>query len=112
VKIARQMGATKVYLASYSPPLLHPCPYGIDMSTRREFIARGRTIEELARDIGFDHLLFQTVEDMLAAVQPLHGYGRRFCTSCFDGKYPTGDVTESMLVDIENERLAAAGRTS
>ncbi|HLU40135.1 MAG TPA: phosphoribosyltransferase family protein, partial [Planctomycetota bacterium] len=112
VKIARQMGATKVYLASYSPPLLHPCPYGIDMSTRREFIARGRTIEEVARDIGCDHLLFQTVEDMLAAVQPLHGDGRRFCTACFDGKYPTGDVTESMLVDIENERLAAAGRTS
>ena len=35
----------------------------------------------------------------------------KFCTACFDGKYPTGDVTERMLAEIENERLAAAGKT-
>jgi len=110
VKIARLMGAAKVYLASYSPPLLHPCPYGIDMSTRREFIARDKSTEEVARAIGCDHLLFQTVEDMLEAVRPLHPADRRFCTACFDGRYPTGDVTESMLAEIESERLAAAGR--
>ncbi|MBK9129572.1 MAG: amidophosphoribosyltransferase [Phycisphaerales bacterium] len=108
IKIARQMGAKKVYLASYSPPLLHPCPYGIDMSTRREFIARDRTVEEIAKEIGCDHLVFQTVPDMLEAVRPLHAEGRGFCTACFDGNYPTGDVTESMLSDIENERLLAA----
>jgi amidophosphoribosyltransferase len=112
VKIARQMGAAKVYLASYSPPLLHPCPYGIDMSTRREFIARGRTVDEIARDIGCDHLLFQDVHEMLDAVQPLHRGDRKFCTACFDGNYPTGDVTENMLAEIENERLAAAGKGS
>ncbi|MEZ5966638.1 MAG: amidophosphoribosyltransferase [Planctomycetota bacterium] len=111
VRIARMMGAKKVYLASYSPPLLHPCPYGIDMSTRREFIARGRTVEEVARDIGCDHLVFQSVQDMLEAVRPLHDDDRRFCTACFDGHYPTGDVTENMLTEIENERLAAAGQT-
>ena len=46
VKLAREMGAAKVYMASYSPPLEYPCPYGIDMSTRREFIARDRTVDE------------------------------------------------------------------
>ncbi len=111
VKIARQMGAAKVYMASYSPPLRHPCPYGIDMSTRREFIARGRTVDEIAREIGCDHLVFQDMHEMLDAVRPLHGEGRKFCTACFDGNYPTGDVTERMLAEIENERLEASAKT-
>ena len=111
VKIARQMGAAKVYMASYSPPLQHPCPYGIDMSTRREFIARGRTVDEIAREIGCDHLVYQDVHEMLDAVRPLHGEGRKFCTACFDGNYPTGDVTEGMLTEIENERLEASAKT-
>jgi amidophosphoribosyltransferase len=81
------------------------------MSTRREFIARGRTVDEVARDIGCDHLVFQSIPDMLQAVKPLHGEGHKFCTACFDGNYPTGDVTETMLSEIENERLAASGKT-
>jgi amidophosphoribosyltransferase len=108
VQIARQMGATKVYLASCSPPLLHPCPYGIDMSTRREFIARGRTVEEVAKDLGCDHLVFQTLDDMIQAVRASGAAGGKFCSACFDGHYPTGDVTDSMLLEIERERLAAA----
>jgi amidophosphoribosyltransferase len=106
VKIARQMGAAKVYLASYSPPLLHPCLYGIDMSTKREFVARGRSMEEIAKELGADHVLYQTIEDMITAVQAV-GPERQFCKACFDGNYPTGDITERMLSDIENDRLEA-----
>ncbi|MCC6671236.1 MAG: amidophosphoribosyltransferase [Planctomycetes bacterium] len=108
VKIARQMGAKKVYLASYSPPLLYPCPYGIDMSTQREFIARGRTVEEVGKEIGADHLLFQDIDDMVEAVRGSERRDLVFCKACFEGSYPTGDVTEEMLRDIEQERLAAA----
>jgi amidophosphoribosyltransferase len=106
VKIARQMGAAKVYLASYSPPLLHPCLYGIDMSTKREFVARGRTMEEIAKELGADHVVYQTIEDMVQAVQSV-GPERQFCKACFDGNYPTGDITERMLNDIETDRLEA-----
>ncbi|MCA8948757.1 MAG: amidophosphoribosyltransferase [Planctomycetes bacterium] len=109
VAIARQMGARKVYFASYSPPLLFPCLYGIDMSTKREFIARDRTPEELAREIGADHVLYQTVEEMIDAVRVAGGTPEReFCTACFAGEYPTGDITESMIASIEQDRLAAA----
>lgn len=107
VRIARQMGATKVFLASYSAPLLFPCPYGIDMATKREFVARGRDMEAVAKEIGCDFVLYQDLEAMTEAV----GQGVspvEFCRACFDGRYPTGDITEKMLTDIEDERLASA----
>jgi amidophosphoribosyltransferase len=106
VKIARQMGAEKVYLASYSPPLQFPCPYGIDMSTKREFIARGRTHAEVAKELGADHVLYQSIDDMLAAMDEAGSGKTTFCKACFEGNYPTGDITESMLADIEQDRLA------
>jgi amidophosphoribosyltransferase len=108
VKIARQMGAKKVYLASYSAPLMHPCFYGIDMSTKREFVARGRTPAEIAKELGADYVLYQTLEDMVACVRRAGVGDREFCKACFDGHYPTGDITERMLHDIEQDRLAAS----
>jgi amidophosphoribosyltransferase len=108
VKIARQMGAKKVYLASYSSPLQFPCPYGIDMSTKREFIARGRTPEQVAAELGADFLVYQDLDEMVAAVRAMRR-DVEFCRACFDGNYPTGDVTESMLSEIEAERLTAHG---
>jgi amidophosphoribosyltransferase len=108
VKIAREMGAAKVYFASYSPPLVHPCTYGIDMSTRREFIARGRTTEEVCEELGADFLLYQETEDMVSAVRGAGGApDGSFCKACFTGDYPTGDVTPRMLAVIEGERLAS-----
>jgi amidophosphoribosyltransferase len=108
VKIARQMGAAKVYLASYSPPLQFPCLYGIDMSTKREFVARGRTNEEIAKELGADFVLYQTISQMEDAVRAAGNKDLEFCKACFEGVYPTGDVTERMLADIEQDRLAAS----
>lgn len=107
VRIAREMGATKVYMASYSPPLVHPCLYGIDMSTRREFVARDRTVDEVAELLGVDHLLYQRVDDMVQAVRAAGAPDASFCKACFTGDYPTGDVTNAMLTEIEGERLAS-----
>jgi len=107
VKIARQMGAKKIYLASYSPKLLFPCLYGIDMSTKREFIARGRDDGEIAKELGCDVVLYQTIEQMEDAVRTAGNKDLQFCKACFEGKYPTGDITERMLSDIEQDRLEA-----
>ncbi len=108
VKIAHQMGAKKVYLASYSPALLYPCPYGVDMATKREFVARDRSIEEVRKEIGCDYLLYQKVEDMVDTLTAVGGGEREFCKACFTGDYPTGDITERMLADIEEDRIAAS----
>ncbi|MEO6595282.1 MAG: amidophosphoribosyltransferase [Planctomycetota bacterium] len=108
IKIARQMGAAKIYLASYSPPLVFPCLYGIDMSTKREFVARDRTHEEIAKELGADYVLYQTIEQMVDAVRTAGNKKLEFCMACFEGEYPTGDITEQMISDIEQDRTAAS----
>jgi amidophosphoribosyltransferase len=105
--MAREAGAAKVYLASYSPPLMHPCPYGIDMSTRREFIARGKTVEEVAGELGCDYLLYQDIHDLVRSARAGNDSIQQFCTACFDGDYPTGDITSDVLEAIETERIQA-----
>jgi amidophosphoribosyltransferase len=91
-------------LAVTSPPLVSPCPYGIDMATKTEFVANGRTNDEIAAAIGADHLLYLDRELMNIAAQKGNPKVERFCNACFTGEYPTGDVTREMLDSIAGER--------
>jgi amidophosphoribosyltransferase len=105
VEMARGAGARKVYLASCAPPVRNPCVYGIDMSTRNEFIARGRSIEEIRQELGADGLVYQELDDLVGAVLVGNDNLVETCHACFSGDYPTGDVTSEMLIQIETERL-------
>lgn len=107
VRMAKEAGAKEVYLASYSPPLVYQCPYGIDMSTKKEFIARDRSEEELRLEIGCDALIYQDLDDMVEAARIGNPKIEKFCTACFDGNYPTGDITTDILDKIEDERVEA-----
>ena len=104
IKMARACGAKKVYFASYSPPLRHPCVYGIDMQTHTEFIARDLSEEQVARKINADKVIYQPLESLKKAVHKENKNINEFCGACFDGKYPTGDVTPDILKRIEKER--------
>ncbi|NTU51480.1 MAG: amidophosphoribosyltransferase, partial [Candidatus Aminicenantes bacterium] len=104
VQIVRECGAAKVYFASYSPPLRYPCVYGIDMQTYAEFVARGADVDEVARRIGADKVIYQTLASLKKAVRLGNKKITRFCGACFDGLYPTGDVTPDLLKSIEDER--------
>ena len=108
VEMARRAGARKVYFASVSPPLRYPCIYGIDMSTKNEFVARNRTPEQIATEIGADGVVYQTLENLVEAVRDGNEEIRDTCNACFSGHYPTGDVTEERLAAIEAERLVRA----
>ena len=107
VAIARQMGAKEVHFASYSPPLMHPCFYGIDMSTKRDFVASSRTNDEIAAELGADTVLYQSIEEMVSGVRAAGGSDMEFCKACFEGVYPTGDISDEMVADIEKDRIAA-----
>jgi amidophosphoribosyltransferase len=109
IRMVRETGATEVHVASSCPPLRFPCVYGVDMSTRSEFIARDRNEEQIRSRIGADSLLYQSIGDMMDAVRAPHDPERQFCMACMDGNYPTGDVTPAVLDEIENERLKYGG---
>ncbi|MDI6698443.1 MAG: amidophosphoribosyltransferase [Candidatus Saccharicenans sp.] len=104
VEMVRECGAEKVYFASYSPPLRYPCVYGIDMQTKTEFVAREADEELVARRIGADRVIYQTLKNLKRAVRMENPELRSFCAACFDGCYPTGDVTQDILKAIEEER--------
>ena len=57
--MARAAGAKKIYLASAAPEIRYPNVYGIDMPTKQELIAYGRNVDEIAKLIGVDKLVFQ-----------------------------------------------------
>ena len=91
VEMLRQAGAKEIHLRIAAPPIKHPCHYGIDMSTREEMVAHGRTIPEIAQEIGCDSLAYIS----LAGVYEAIGLPReRHCDACFTGDYPL-EGTES-----------------
>lgn len=105
VKLMRESGAKKVYFASTAPALRWPCLYGIDLPTKEEYIANNLNEQEIAKSIDADLVIYQDLDDLVEAVtrkgdvkftQP--------CTACFNGHYPTGDVTEAVLEEIESQR--------
>jgi amidophosphoribosyltransferase len=104
VQMARDAGARKVYFASAAPPVRFPNVYGIDMPSRKELIATGRTDEEICREIGADKLIYQDIDDLKAAVRKTNPEILYFDASCFDGNYITGDITSEYLDEIEAAR--------
>jgi amidophosphoribosyltransferase len=104
IKIAREAGARKVYFASAAPPVRYPNVYGIDMPAVSELVASGRTVEEVRELIGADRLIYLDLHGLIRSVRHDNSEIREFDTSCFSGKYVTGDVSEEYLRNIETLR--------
>jgi amidophosphoribosyltransferase len=91
VQMLREAGAAEVHLRISAPPIVHPCHYGIDMSTREEMIAHGRDAAGIARELNADSLHYLSLEGVYEAV----GVSRdTHCDACFSGEYPL-DGTEA-----------------
>ena len=104
VQMAREAGATKVYLASAAPPVRYPNVYGIDIPSAKELIAHGRTHEEIARLIGVDWLIYQDLADLLEASREGNPDVDGFECAVFTGDYITGDVDAAYLDRIDSMR--------
>ena len=88
VQMIRDAGASEVHMRITSPPIQHPCFYGVDMATRGELIAAQRTVPEILKHIGADTLGFLSIAGTIAATNL---GADRHCTACFTGEYP-GEV--------------------
>jgi amidophosphoribosyltransferase len=104
IDMAREAGARKVYFASAAPPVRYPNVYGIDMPAAAELIAHGRSEQDVQELIGANWLFYQTLEDLVRAVQHDNADIHEFDTSCFSGEYVTGDITPEYLRKIETVR--------
>ena len=104
VEMAREAGAKKVYMASAAPPVKFPNVYGIDMPASKEFIADNRTIDEIAQFIGCDKIFYQDINDLIESVKSESKEISSFDSSCFSGKYITGNVDKEYLTALDKLR--------
>ena len=104
IQMARDAGAKKVYFASAAPPVRYANVYGIDMPSRSELVANGRTDEEIGQFIGADRLLYQRLEDLIEAVREGNPKISQVDASCFDGRYITGNVSADFLQTVAGAR--------
>lgn len=110
IQMARDSGANKVFFASAAPPVVYPNVYGIDMPAASELIAHGLNPEEIAQEIGADWLVYQDIEDLIAASGEGNTNIPRFDCSVFNGEYVTADVDASYLARLEAARGETAKR--
>lgn len=101
---ARLAGANKVYVAVAAPPVRYPNVFGIDMPTTEEFIAHDRSIEQIARIIGADMLIYQTLDDLIESAKEGNPRVDGFECSVFDGNYDSIDVDHDYLLELSDAR--------
>ena len=85
VKMLRDAGALEVHMRISAPPIRHPCHYGVDMSTKQEMVAHGRTVEEIATELDCDSIAYLSLEGVYEAIR---GERATHCDACFSGDYP------------------------
>ena len=98
VQTLRDAGATEVHMRISSPPVTHPCFYGIDTDNQDQLIAATKSVKEIEARIGVDTLAYLSWEGMLEATQE---NTNNFCSACFTGDYPVTipeDVKRSKLM--------------
>ncbi|MFW5947768.1 MAG: amidophosphoribosyltransferase [Gemmatimonadota bacterium] len=92
VRLIREAGAKEVHFRISSPPVRHPCFYGIDMPTKEELLGAHKSVEEIRRHLNVDSLGYLSLDGMINAVEG----GGPFCHACFSGDY------QAPLVDLEH----------
>jgi amidophosphoribosyltransferase len=103
VQMLKDAGAAEVHMRISAPPIKHPCHYGIDMSTREEMIAHGRTTEEIAAELGCDSLHYLSLQGVYEAVR---GERATHCDACFSGEYPLANSeAEAGKYTLEDDQI-------
>ncbi len=87
VRVLFEAGAKEVHLRISSPPIVFPCFYGIDMADQDEFIAFGKSIEDISRELGATSVAYLSLEGLMNATGVERGQ-QSFCAACFTGEYP------------------------
>ncbi|MCL4539880.1 MAG: amidophosphoribosyltransferase [Bacteroidetes bacterium] len=89
VKLIREAEPSEVHFRVSSPPIMHPCYYGMDFPSEKELFANqfDGNIEKMTEELNVDSLSYLSLEKLLDSV-PVDER-RNYCTACFSGEYPT-----------------------
>jgi len=103
VQALRDAGAKEVHMRISSPPVTHPCFYGIDTDSQDQLIAATKSTAEIEAQIGVDSLAYLSWEGMLEATRQ---DPNSFCSACFTGDYPVAipDSIKSSKLVLESSR--------
>lgn len=106
VQMAREAGARKVFFSSCAPPITHSHIYGIDLASKSELVAHGRTADEISEHIGADGVVYQNLDDLISSCaqdSPRDPKTQSFEVGVFCGKYVT-PVDEKYFEHLERVR--------
>ena len=84
-KMVRNAGAKEIHVRISSPPITHPCFFGIDTPKKSELIASTHTLKEIQKYITATSLCYLSLEGLMKCVE---GEAEQFCYACFTGDYP------------------------
>lgn len=101
VNLIKEARPYQVHLRISSPPITHPCKYGMDFPSKEELIANTHNlnVDEIRNALGVDTLHYLSVEGLLDAVPNEDGEG--YCTACFTGDYPVEIETSADKLAFE-----------
>ncbi|NEO23818.1 MULTISPECIES: amidophosphoribosyltransferase [unclassified Moorena] len=85
IKALRNAGVAEIHMRVSSPPVTHPCFFGIDTDNQQQLIAATKSVAEIANYIGVDSLAYLSWEGMMLATRK---DSKSFCSACFTGHYP------------------------
>ncbi|WP_435358718.1 amidophosphoribosyltransferase [Haloarchaeobius sp. DFWS5] len=104
VSLLKDCGAEEVHMRIGAPPIVAPCYMGIDMATREELIAAGKTTEDIRDVIDADSLAYLSIDAVAAALDSSRA---DLCLGCVTGEYPY--EIEGEPTDREVERPVIEG---
>jgi len=110
IKKLRDAGAKEVHLMVGCPPVISPCYLGIDMRSRKEFIAldkngNAKDWKEIAKEIGADSLHYGSLEIINEAITKNKF---KLCTGCLN--FPNGYPPEMRKDFVELIKKDASGK--
>ncbi|MEK7670298.1 MAG: phosphoribosyltransferase family protein, partial [Bacteroidota bacterium] len=95
VKLIREAEPKEIHFRVTSPPIRHPCHYGMDFPSREELIANKHNgnSDKIGKELGVDSLRYLSIEKLLEAAPKKNG--AHYCTACFTGEYPVSIDTHA-----------------
>ena len=84
-RMFRNAGAQEIHVRISSPPITHPCFFGIDTPKKSELIASSHKIKQIQKFIDASSLHYLTLDGLKKCVKE---DAEQFCYACFTGDYP------------------------